>query len=105
MFGGGSSDPPKAPAQQQANPEATLEKLSGQCDTIEKRIKVMENQVKDSRATALAKKKAGDIRGATMALKKMKMYEGEMTKLDGQQMMLEQQKMTIQSTMADKDVV
>ena len=35
----------------------------------------------------------------------MKMYEGEITKLDGQQMMLEQQKMTIQSTMADKDVV
>jgi len=50
----------------------------------------MENQIKDSRATALSKKKAGDIRGATLALKKMKMYEGEITKLDGQQMMLEQ---------------
>ena len=40
-----------------------------------------------------------------MALKQMKMYEGELTKLDGQQIMLEQQKMTIQSTHADVDVV
>ena len=35
----------------------------------------------------------------------MKMYEGELSKLDGQQIMLEQQKMTIQSTAADIDVV
>ncbi len=40
-----------------------------------------------------------------MALKQMKMFEGELTKLDGQQIMLEQQKMTIQSTAADVDVV
>ena len=53
----------------------------------------------------MAKKKAGDQRGAVMALKQMKMYEGELTKLDGQQIMLEQQKMTIQSTHADVDVV
>ena len=33
------------------------------------------------------------------------MFEGELTKLDGQQIMLEQQKMTIQSTHADVDVV
>ena len=53
----------------------------------------------------MAKKKAGDQRGAVMALKQMKMYEGELTKLDGQQIMLEQQKMTIQSTRADNEVV
>ena len=65
----------------------------------------MENKIKDSKAQALAKKKAGDQRGAVMALKNMKMFEGELTKLDGQQIMLEQQKMTIQSTHADVDVV
>ena len=53
----------------------------------------------------MAKKKAGDQRGAVMALRQMKMFEGELTKLDGQQIMLEQQKMTIQSTHADVDVV
>ena len=62
-------------------------------------------RIKDAKATALAKKKAGDQRGAVMALKQMKMFEGELTKLDGQQIMLEQQKMTIQSTHADVDVV
>jgi charged multivesicular body protein 5 len=35
----------------------------------------------------------------------MKMFQGELTKLDGQQIMLEQQKMTIQSTHSDVDVV
>ena len=65
----------------------------------------MENKIRDSKAQALAKKKAGDQRGAVMALKQMKMFEGELTKLDGQQIMLEQQKMTIQSTHADVDVV
>ena len=61
--------------------------------------------MKDAKAAALAKKKAGDQRGAVLALKQMKMYEGELSKLDGQQIMLEQQKMTIQSTAADIDVV
>mmetsp|Transcript_16037 Transcript_16037/g.20296 ORF Transcript_16037/g.20296 Transcript_16037/m.20296 type:complete len:182 (-) Transcript_16037:148-693(-) len=83
----------------------TIDRLEQQCDTIEKRITVMGNKVTDSKATALAKKKAGDIRGATLALKQMKMYEGEITKLHGQQIMLEQQKLTIQSTHADVDVV
>ena len=35
----------------------------------------------------------------------MKMFEGELTKLDGQQIMLEQQKMTIQSTAGDYEVI
>ena len=65
----------------------------------------MENKIKDSKSAALAKKKAGDTRGALLAMKQMKMYEQEITKLDGQQIMLEQQKMTIQSTRADVDVV
>ena len=38
-------------------------------------------------------------------MKKMKMYEAELTKLDGQQVMLTQQSMQIQSAHADVDVV
>ena len=56
---------------------------------INKRIKVYENKIKDAKADALAKKKAGNQRGAILAMKQMKMYEGELTKLDGQQIMLE----------------
>ena len=40
-----------------------------------------------------------------MSLKKMKMYEKEITKLDGQSIMLEQQKMAIESTHFDVDVI
>ena len=53
----------------------------------------------------MAKKKAGDQRGALMALRQIKMHEGELNKLDGQQIMLEKQKMTIRSTHADLDVI
>ena len=69
--------------------------MENQCETINKRIKVYENKIQDAKADALAKKKAGNQRGAILAMKQMKMYEGELTKLDGQQIMLEQQKMTI----------
>ena len=108
LFGGGSgggapTNQPTQPAP--TDPAQTIERLENQCATIEKRVKVMENKIKDAKAQALAKKKAGDQRGAVMALKQMKMFEGELTKLDGQQIMLEQQKMTIQSTHADVDVV
>ena len=105
LFGGGSGAPQQAAKPAPVDPGQTIERLENQCETIGKRIVVMENKIKDAKTTALAKKKAGDQRGAVMALKSMKMYEGELTKLDGQQIMLEQQKMTIQSTHADVDVV
>ena len=72
---------------------------------IDKRIVVMENNIKDCKTQALQKKKAGDTRGAVLQMKKVKMYEGELTKLDGQQVMLTQQQMQIQSTHSDVDVV
>ena len=107
LFGGGSKNNTNAAAAKPApmDPTQTIERLENQCETIRKRIIVTENKVKDAKAAALAKKKAGDQRGAVLALKQMKMYEGELSKLDGQQIMLEQQKMTIQSTAADIDVV
>ena len=104
LFGGGNK-PQAAATPQVQDPDKAITQLETQCETIGKRIVVMENKIKDAKATALAKKKAGDQRGAILAMKQMKMYEGEVTKLDGQQIMLEQQKMTIQSTRADVDVV
>ena len=40
-----------------------------------------------------------------MALKKMKMFEKEVMKLEGQNIMLTQQKMMIESTHFDVDVI
>ena len=107
LFGGGSGGGAPAQAQKPApvDPTQTIEKLEQQCETVNKRIKVLENRIKDAKATALAKKKSGDNRGALLSMKQMKMYEGELTKLDGQMIMLEQQKMVIQSTAADVDVI
>ena len=105
LFGGGGGGPAQPAKPAPVDPTVTIDRLEAQCETINKRIVVMENKIKDAKASAIQKKKAGDTRGALMALKQSKMYEQELTKLDGQQVMLEQQKMTIQSTAADADVI
>ena len=103
LFGGGSK--PKAEAPKEVDPREAMNKLDAQYEAVNKRINVIENRVKDSKATALAKRKAKDERGALNALRQMKMYEKELQKLDGQQAVLAQQKMMIESTHFDKDVV
>lgn len=55
------------------------------------RIKELENDVSAHKKLAVEKKKAGDSRGAVIALRKSKMYDKELAKLEGQSMMIEQQ--------------
>ena len=43
----------------------------------------MEAKKYDLKAQAIAKKKAGDTRGALLSMKQMKMQEKELAKLDG----------------------
>ena len=83
----------------------TIQRLDKQGEVVEKRIKVLEMKVDELKQMAITKNKAGDKRGALMAMKNMKMYENELTKLDGQSMMLEQQKMMIQSANFDAGVI
>lgn len=59
-------------------------------EVIEKRVKVLENKTNTLKADALKKKKAHDDRGALLALKQMKNFEKEISKLESQQMFLEQ---------------
>ena len=54
---------------------------------------VLEAQSVDLKQTAIAKKKAGDLRGALLAMKQHKMKKDELVKLDGQLLILEQSKM------------
>ena len=93
------------PVVEKKDPQETIDKLNTQCESIKKRINVLENRTKDLKQEALAKRKAKDERGALMALKKMKMFEKELQKLDGQSIMLEQQKMMIESTNFDVGVI
>ena len=87
------------------DPQETIAALNKQCDVITKRIKVLETKSDDLKQTAIAKKKAGDIRGATLAMKQYKMNTNELAKLDGQQIILEQSKMQIESANFDVGVV
>lgn len=103
LFGIGGGKP--APQQPKADPLETIAKLNEQCDTVQKRIKVLENRTAELKNTAIQKKKAGDTRGALMAMKNMKMQEKELAKLDGQSIMLEQQKMMIESSNFDVGVI
>ena len=63
---------------------ATSAKLQEQVENIEMRIKKIENDAKDLKGQALAKMKAGDKRGAGFLLRKSKMGEKELLKLEGQ---------------------
>ena len=54
------------------------------------RIKKIENDVTRLKKEALEKKKKKDDRGAVASLRKAKMYEKELAKLEGQSVMLEQ---------------
>ena len=101
MFGGGE----KKPAAPQVDAQETIAKLNAQCENVQKRITVVENKMADMKREALEKRKKKDDRGALICLQKMKMYEKEVKKLDGQSIMLENQKMMIESTHFDKDVI
>lgn len=69
------------------------------------RIKKIENDANNYKKVAIEKKKAGDSRGAVIALRKSKMYDKELAKLEGQSMMIEQQMQMIQGATFDKSTV
>ena len=60
LFGGGGGGPAAPVKPAEIDPTQTIERLESQCETINKRIKVFDQRIKDAKATALTKKKAGD---------------------------------------------
>ena len=90
---------------QDVDPELAIKKLDEQFKAVEKRINVIETRAKESKVIALSKRKAKDERGALNALRQMKMFEKELQKLDGQQAVLAQQRMMIESTHFDVKIV
>ena len=51
---------------------------------------MLETRINDLKKDALAKKKAGDTRGALLKMKQIKSSQNDILKLDGQLLMLEQ---------------
>ncbi|CDW89679.1 vacuolar sorting protein [Stylonychia lemnae] len=81
-----------------------MTRLQEQMDTVEKRIKKVEADMKRLLAEALQKKKQNDNRGAIFALKRKKLLEKEIAKLDGQMTLLESQRMMIETSVSDTQV-
>jgi charged multivesicular body protein 4 len=59
----------------------------------------MMSKVNFEKKEAITKSKSGDKRGAIFAMKKIKMYEEEMTKIQGTRVTLESQIMAIESSL------
>ena len=71
---------------------------------LELNVKKYEKKCDDVVAQAKAKLNAGDRKGATLLMKKKKMYEKEISKLEGMQMFIEQQKLTMESNQNNANV-
>lgn len=86
----------KAPSDQEIL--GTLGGLQTNLTQLEKRQELLEAKIKNEFEAARVKNKAGNKRAAMQHLKKKKMYEAEVEKLDGAKMNLEQQISAIQGT-------
>jgi charged multivesicular body protein 4 len=88
LFGGGKKKEP------QQNPEQalqTIEKLRKTLDNLDKRQKLLEAKARNELENAKKKIRQKDKRAALYSLKKKKMYEAEVGKLDAIKMSMEQQ--------------
>ena len=82
----------------------TMQNLSDQIDKLEQRINKLEKDKAEKKQEALERKKRGDDRGAVSALKISKMKDAEMIKLEGMKLMIEQNRMQIESAAIDSEV-
>lgn len=89
---------------QQANPQDAIKNINEQIESIDAREKLLEKKMSNLTQEALQLNKAKNKRGAILALKKKKMFEGEFNKISGMKLMLEQQKVQIEATINDADI-
>lgn len=66
-------------------------------DTLEKRENFMQKKIEDQVKEAKGRLKKGDKPGAMYCMKKKKMYEAEIVKLNGARMTLERQQLALES--------
>ena len=103
LFGRRRSKPRGAPASK--DPAQTIVSLRGTLDTLEKRQAHLDKQIAKQVAEAKAKMAKKDKRGALFCLKKKKMYEAEIEKLNGARLTLESQIIALEGTVTNADTV
>lgn len=87
-----------APAASASDPTTTILKLRETLDTLDKRETHLQKKIKAQLLDAKAKSQAKDKKGALFALKRKKMYEGEINKINGARMTLEQQVIALEGS-------
>mmetsp|Transcript_34264 Transcript_34264/g.52528 ORF Transcript_34264/g.52528 Transcript_34264/m.52528 type:complete len:90 (+) Transcript_34264:15-284(+) len=85
LFGANKKPQPQGPV----DVTAAKGKLEEQVENISLRMKKVENDINEMKKMAVEKGRKKDKRGAIQALRKSKMMEKELGKLEGQQIMLE----------------
>lgn len=80
----------------------TLSKLKSTCSILEKRKNHLENKIKNFVIEAKIRIKKKDKRGALILMRRKKMYQKEISKLDGSIMNLEKQIINIESMSTNK---
>ncbi|CAM9721264.1 unnamed protein product [Choristocarpus tenellus] len=84
----------KQPASGTTDATSTIVKLRETLDSLDKREAHIQKKIKAQLLDAKAKSGTKDKRGALFALKRKKMYEGEINKINGARMTLESQAST-----------
>jgi len=95
----------QAAAKQTNDPAQTIMKLRTTVETLEKRQVHLDKQVEKQTAEAKAKMGKKDKRGALYCLKRKKMYEAEIEKINGARLTLEQQIIAIEGTVTNAETV
>jgi charged multivesicular body protein 4 len=94
----------KEPKMNQEQVLRSMESLRKTIDDIGKRSQVLQNKASNEMKDALVRKKQGDKSGALICLKRKKLYEGEIAKLEGARMNLEQQLFAIEGASMNKNI-
>ena len=101
LFGKGND---KKKAAVVKDPIETMKKLTQEVDNINKKQDINKIKIKECLKQALEAKKSKNMTKAVQYMKRKKMYEKENDKYDGMIMMMEQQRITLESMNLNQDV-
>eukprot|EP00298_Acanthocystis_sp_HF-20_P026990 c4855_g1_i1.p1 GENE.c4855_g1_i1~~c4855_g1_i1.p1 ORF type:complete len:238 (-),score=95.00 c4855_g1_i1:94-768(-) len=95
----------KTKQQPKTTPQDAIKRLNETLDNIDKREKHIQKNVDKELATAKQMIAAKNKNGAKMALRRKKMYESQIEKLNGTKMTIENQKMALENANFNKDIM
>lgn len=102
LFGGKKKKAKKEAPKPDIN--ATKKKMDDQVKFVEMNINKYDKQIDEIKIKAKQALQKKDKKKAIMLMKKKKMFEAEISKLDGMRLMMEQQKLNMESQMNNKNV-